>query len=230
MSFWLQQNYHLFLEVNEHAGRFPWLDGLMVFCADSLIFLWPLFLLALWGRPLSWRKRSLRPGELEIVQECRAAVLWALVACLVAYGINLGVEAFLFEPRPFIAHHVNLLISHAADDSFPSDHTAWSFAVVGMLLFALLPRLFSAWRMRTRQGSVESLQTLRFPLILMIIAIAIACSVGVARVFVGVHYPGDILGGSISGLIAAGIVTLLRHLLRRPTLGLLSLAQRFRLA
>ncbi len=230
MSFWLQQNYHLFLELNEHAGRFPLLDGFMVFCADTLIFLWPLLLLLLWGRPLAWRGRLLRPGEMEIVQECRAAVLWVAVACLIAYGINLGVENLIFEPRPFITHHVILLISHAADDSFPSDHTAWSFAVVGMLLFALLPRLSAAWRLRTNQENGAGLQALRFPLILMGIAIVIACSIGIARVFVGVHYPGDILGGAISGLVAAALVTLLRRLFQKTTRNLLSLAQRFRLA
>jgi len=54
----LQLNYALFQDMNGHAGTHPLLDTLMVFCANSLIFCWPLFLLLVWGRPLNWRKQT----------------------------------------------------------------------------------------------------------------------------------------------------------------------------
>jgi membrane-associated phospholipid phosphatase len=31
----------------------------------------------------------------------------------------------------------------------------------------------------------------------MMLALVIACAIGVAHVFVGVHYPGDIVGGQL---------------------------------
>jgi undecaprenyl-diphosphatase len=232
MLFFLQENYHVFLDLNKFAGKSPLLDAVMIFCANTLIFLWPILLILLWGRPLSWRKRPLRPGEAEIVQECRSIVLWIAAACLLAYGFNLGIEHVIFEPRPFVAHphHVHLLIFHPADDSFPSDHSAWSFAVVGMLLFSFPFWLLSAWRKRLTFLNTGGIMSLFLPLVLMGIAVVMACSIGIARIFVGVHYPGDIVGGAVSGLLAAGIVTLLRHWLEKPTHAVLQLAQRFRLA
>jgi undecaprenyl-diphosphatase len=124
MTLLLHLNYLLFQKINGEAGDYAFLDTIMVFCANLLIFFWPLVLLALWGRPVSWRKRSLRHGEQEIIQECRSVVLWVGLACLFAYSMNLLIEQFVFEPRLFVTHKVHLLVSHVADGSFPSDHTA----------------------------------------------------------------------------------------------------------
>ncbi len=230
MSALLQFNYMLFQDINSHAGQTPWFDGLMIFCANSLIFFFPLLLLMVWGVPLNWRKRSLRQGEAEVIQERRAAVLWVAIACLLAYGLNLVIEQFVYEPRPFVSHKVHLLITHDADASFPSDHTAWSFAVVGMLLFVVLPLFRVAWRKRADGWRGSGFAPLFVPCLLIIAALVIACSIGLARIFVGVHYPGDILGGAIDGLVAAYVVTLLRHWLRRPTDVVLRFARTMRLA
>jgi undecaprenyl-diphosphatase len=226
----VQTNYALFAKINGLAGRWSLLDGTMVFCADILVFLWPLLMLLLWGRPRSWRKRPLRPGEAAIIQECRAIVIWIAAACLLAYFFNLFIEHIVFEPRPFITHHVHMLIKHAADASFPSDHSAWSFAVLGMLLFSLPSVLLSAWDQRVVAQDAETRRTFLFPLVLMGIAIVMACSIALARVFVGVHYPGDVIGGAVSGLLAAKVVTQIRSLLSKPTQALIQFAQRLHLA
>ena len=67
----LQLNYALFQDMNGHADTHPLLDTLMVFCANSLIFCWPLILLLVWGRPLNWRKQTLQPAEVEMIQKRR---------------------------------------------------------------------------------------------------------------------------------------------------------------
>ena len=250
----LQLNYMLFQEINAPAGSHPWLDALMIFCANFLIFFFPLLLFMVWGRPLNRRKRALFSGEAELLQERRALVLWVALACLLAFGLNLLIEQFVFEPRPFISHKVHLLVSHATDASFPSDHAAWSFAVVGMLVLLLLPPLIAVWRKRaegidtrsaeavaekefkrapTLRGPLsipDALRALRVPFLLMLAALVVACSIGLARIYVGVHYPGDILGGAIDGLIAACIVTALRRWLRQPTNAVIRFAQTLRLA
>ncbi|HEY1350646.1 MAG TPA: phosphatase PAP2 family protein [Ktedonobacteraceae bacterium] len=223
MSFFLQLNYALFQAINGHAGEHPWLNTLMVFCANDLIFLLPLVMLLMWGRPVTWRARALNNGELEVLRNRRATVLWVAFACLAAYALNLSFEQFLFEPRPFIAHHVNLLIAHAADDSFPSDHTAWAFAVGGMFLLQWLAAL------RMARGGLP-LQALAYPGLITLLALGMGCLIGFARVFVGVHYPGDILGGALDGLIAACAMTLLRSALSRPTNAVLRFAGSLHLA
>ena len=226
----LQLNYTLFQDMNVHAGTFPLLDTLMVFCANSLIFCWPLFLLLVWGRPLHWRKRMLQPGEVEMVQKRRAVVVWVGIACILAYLFNLLLEHVIFEPRPFVSHNIHLLLTHPADASFPSDHTAWSFAVVGMLLFLTLPVLISQWRKRDQGWQQQRFGAHMVPLLLVGAAIVIACSIGLARVYVGLHYPVDILGGAVDGLIAALIVTVLYRWLYKPTNAVLRFAQTMHVA
>jgi|SRR5579883_1551195 undecaprenyl-diphosphatase len=229
MSGLLQFNYMLFQDINVHAGQSPWFDLLMIFCANYLIFCLPIFLLFVWGIPFGWRKHPVSQSEAEIVYARRSVVIWVIVACVLAYAINLAWEQVIFEPRPFVNHKVHLLISHAADASFPSDHTAWAFAVFGLLAFCLLPLLFAA-RSRNGQNSAPARSVRLIPLLLILLALVIACSIGFARVFVGIHYPGDILGGAIDGLLAAGIVTALSRWLRQITNVVLGFAHTLHLA
>jgi len=220
----------LFQEINVPAGSHPFFDTLMIFCANSLIFCWPLLLLLVWGVPLNWRKRTLRPGEAELLEDRRSVALWVAFACLLAYAFNLLIEQFIFEPRPFVSYIVHQLITHPADASFPSDHSAWSFAVFGMLLFSLIPSVFAAWRMPSTDRRQPASSSLVVPVLLLIVAFVVACTIGLARIYVGVHYPGDILGGAIDGLVAALFITLLRHWLRQPTYAVLRFAHRLHLA
>lgn len=222
-------NYSIFQEINAPAGAHPWLDAIMIFCANSLIFLFPLVLVMAWGRPVNWRKHSI-PQEEDVLRERRSVVIWVGIACIVAYGINLLIEQFVFEPRPFVSHHVHLLVTHAADSSFPSDHTAWGFAVVGMLLFQFFPLFPRAYQHYKEAPTSNIWRPFLVPSLLLVLALILASSIGFARVFVGVHYPGDILGGALDGLVAALVVTLLRRRLSQPTNAVLRFAQKLRIA
>lgn len=230
MSQLMQLNYALFQSINSHAGTYPWLDHLMVFCANYLIFCLPLVMVLMWGRPVKWRSQELASGEQEILRERRAAVLWVAIACLAAYAINLLIEQVIFEPRPFISHSVHQLIAHAADGSFPSDHTAWSFAVGGMFLLQLLPAWSMARNQKRATGDNTLLKALNYPTWITLLTFVMGCVIGFARIFTGVHYPGDILGGALDGLIAALVITLIRYLLSKPTNALLRFAGEIHLA
>jgi undecaprenyl-diphosphatase len=230
MTTLLNFNYTLFQAINAPAGSNPLIDKIMIFCANFLIFCLPLLLIIEWGRPLNWYRRSLSQTEATVVQERRATALWIVVACILAYCLNLIVEHIVFEPRPFIAHKVHLLVTHAADASFPSDHTAWTFAVVGMLVLQFWLGFSSIKRQRSKGYEEIGYRPLAIPYMLMVAAFTMGLLIGFARVYVGVHYPGDIVGGAIDGLIAACIVTLLRRWLRQPTNAVLQFAQTLRLA
>lgn len=104
------------------------------------------------------------------------------VLAVVAAGVGLVVGHFLSSAvdraRPFVAHpQIHPFLHHAADASFPSDHATAAFAIAVVLLVRL------------------GLRTLP-----VLIAAAALC---VARVLVGVHYPGDVLAGAALGSLAA---------------------------
>ena len=72
---------------------------------------------------------------------------------------------------------IQLLISRPSDWSFPSGHTAASFASVAALYFAGEKKLWKP-------------------------ALVLACLIAVSRLYLYVHYPTDVLGGVVIGIIA----------------------------
>lgn len=73
----------------------------------------------------------------------------------------------------------DLLIKHPAHYSFPSGHTASSFAVSMVILF-MLPIMF-------------------------VPVFVYACLMGFSRMYVLVHYPTDVLAGAVLGLICGTV-------------------------
>jgi undecaprenyl-diphosphatase len=105
----------------------------------------------------------------------------------VAFLAGLGVAALGLEQRPFQTHRVHQLIAHAPGTSLPSDHATAAFAVA-LAIAAFLHR---------RWGAV------------LLVAAAL---IGLARIWVGVHYPADILASLVIALAAVGTVLLGRRL------------------
>lgn len=181
----------LFLAINRLAGRSHAADSLMVAGAKYLPIIFALALIALW---LSWRPENQRGAFL------------AGATALIALGIGQLVGMAFPRPRPFLSHHVTLLISRSPDTSFPSDHATLGFAVAIMV-----------WTFNRRVGAA-----------LLLLAALLAFS----RVFVGAHYPGDVLGGAILGSLTSWFLSLLAA---RPPLTngidwFMSLLSRWRLA
>ncbi|AZN42682.1 undecaprenyl-diphosphatase [Paenibacillus albus] len=127
------------------------------------------------------------------------AVLWfsgkeqnqkaTFYACLSA-GTALMIGAFIISPavnhpRPFVGHMVHQLIPHVADPSFPSDHSTLAFALA-----------FNVMLYNRKLGKLMFL---------------LAVLTGFARVYVGVHYPADILGGCVLSSIVSIVIFLVRQ-------------------
>lgn len=101
-----------------------------------------------------------------------------------ADGISHLLKATTDRPRPYVAlPHLHTLISRPASASFPSSHATTAFAGAVVLSF-LLPRLW--------------------PLFL-----AAAVLVAFSRLYVGVHYPSDVIAGAATGAVFAAAIILL---------------------
>jgi len=214
------------------VGHNTLLDDCVVFCANDLLFFLVIPIVLLWGLPSRWRRRTIRPEEAVVLHENRNTLIWMVCSCALAMVISSLVANFVFEPRPFVSHHVTLLFSHPADDSFPSDHATMAFAICGMFLFGLLSELKALRRLpdqATRHGRIM-LRLLRKPILLSCVVVVVCCLIGVARVCAGVHYPGDILAGAFDGIVAAALVSILARRLPVVTTWVLHFAQRLHLA
>ena len=123
-----------------------------------------------------------RPGGSARLKNAAAS---ALLAAGLGMLINQAIGQLWFRERPFAAHpHDTLLLTHrSADPSFPSDHATAAFAIA-----------FAVFFFSRRLGSVF---------------LAAATAIGVSRVLLGLHYPGDIAAGALIGLVSALLVTTL---------------------
>src|SRR6185437_16527284 len=193
----LSVNWNLFEDINQPAGHEGLLDPMMVFAANDLIFLLPLLFLVLWFAlvPRGSQGDAAR-------MEGHIVLALAVVGVVIALDINVLLGHLLFEPRPFISHPtvVHKLIAHAADDSFPSDHSAAAFALATVLLVSartIAQRDVARW----------------LAAIIALLGLLSAVAIAFARVYVGVHYPGDVLGGAICGILGGLIALALRPLL-----------------
>jgi len=118
-----------------------------------------------------------------------AAALWAPVGMLIAVGLNQPLVNHFREARPYSVYpHALVLVARSHDYSFPSDHAVMAGAVAAGLLVA-----------HRRLGAVAVLA-----------ALLMAC----ARVYVGAHFPLDV----VIGLLFGAGVTLTGFLLFRSLL------------
>jgi len=93
------------------------------------------------------------------------------------------IRFFYYRPRPPVILSIEPLIDLSSSGSFPSGHATIFFALAGAMF--LLNRRWGLWFF----GG--------------------AILIGIARIFVGVHWPLDIVGGLVVGFLSAGIVKLL---------------------
>jgi undecaprenyl-diphosphatase len=97
---------------------------------------------------------------------------------VLAFGLAQVLAHLSDEKRPFQDHPVQLLIPHAPGAGMPSDHATAAFAIA----FGLMAFL-------SRRAGVA--------------LVPLALLIGFARVWVGVHYPGDILAAVIIAALSA---------------------------
>ncbi|MCK5818691.1 MAG: undecaprenyl-diphosphatase [Psychromonas sp.] len=162
-------NVATFLFINQYAGKNILLDNLLITAAKVMPYVFILVLVYLWFN-----------AKLDTKKSCFNAGLSVLLGMLSSYTIAI----FYYHPRPFVEHLGTLLIKHAPNTSFPSDHATFIFCIAVMLLFN-----------KTIRGTASLLCVLAF-------------IGGFSRVFCGVHFPLDILGAILVAIFSSLVVFL----------------------
>ena len=115
----------------------------------------------------------------------RRAKRHVLVAAGLAFVLGLALNQLLLlefdRVRPYISGVTTLLVPPSADPSFPSDHATAVFSIAATFMLGQM-RWQALWFF---PGAVV---------------------VALSRVFVGIHYFGDVLGGAATGVIAAVVI------------------------
>ncbi|MEU2953812.1 phosphatase PAP2 family protein [Streptomyces xanthochromogenes] len=104
----------------------------------------------------------------------RYATAATLAVLLLGQGVRYGLMAAVARPRPDAVDWATTASGH----SFPSGHTATSALTAGLLIWAVLTR--------------SRLSAARFTVALIVLW---AVAVGLSRVYLGVHWASDVLGG-----------------------------------
>lgn len=131
-------------------------------------------------------------GDAPAAQRWLRAGLSMALALPVSVALTWALKEMVAAPRPLSLLGVEAVrVFDAADSafSFPSGHSA-SAALVATSLWVVLPSWFRA------------------------LALVLCVAVGVSRIWLGMHFPSDVLAGFASG---AGVAAASAFLMRRAT-------------
>lgn len=167
-----------------YAGT-PLLNEIMIFAAENLVYLVPVALLYLWFAPEEGRASSSFRMALSVpwfaTEEGKAKSVFIAVTIIVSLAISYALGQFYSHPAPYMVGYETLLVE-TPENSFPSQHTT--------VVFAFAWPLFHL-QDRRREG---------------LIALILASLVGISRVYVGVHFPLDIIGAIGASLLGFTLV------------------------
>ena len=122
-------------------------------------------------------KRLKKEKYLKIAKLC-------LFALIIAGLISAGLKILVQDPRPYIIlDHVRQLVIPTEPNSFPSGHTASSLSIITVLVASF------------KQNKI-----------LVALLILFGFFVGFSRIYVGVHYPFDVIAGAVVGVLIGVVV------------------------
>lgn len=164
-------NTQLFYWVNQLAGQSPFFDTFFIFLTTTGFDLVLVFTLMYFFVIAPLREKNL----LERLRIWREAIM-ITISAFVTWGIVWCIKILASAPRPFeTLAGVRQLVEESVKTSFPSNHAALSMALATAVYF----------------------HNKKLGIVLFVIALIVSFS----RVYVGVHYPVDVLVGGIIGIV-----------------------------
>lgn len=150
----------------------------------------------------------------------RLGIICALSLLLTYICCNLILKPAVNRTRPWITFSaVNAMLPPPGDASFPSGHSANSMGLAWALFINSLPV-----RKKVTDSDGSTVRTLRdydsIPCLGWkgtgaspqtvhrwgIFAVVFACLIGLSRLYLGMHYPSDVICGLLLGMICATII------------------------
>jgi len=182
-------------DLNRVAVSSPGLSEFQLFLSENNLIKGGLFMIAIWWL---WFKQDATPDR----NQNRLVIIGILVGCLVGtFATRVLTHLLPFRPRPIYATDLHLSpflwqpdgLDHMT--SLPSDHAT--------LYFALATGFFFISR--------------RFGFIALLYALLVICF---PRLFLGYHYPSDLIAGAAVGTVAAYVANrpFIRHLFYQPVI------------
>ncbi|MBZ9572575.1 phosphatase PAP2 family protein [Patescibacteria group bacterium] len=166
----------IFQYLNNFALKYLWLDVIAIFFAKYLG--WVLIGILILFLIKNFKKYW-------------KMVVTAFVSAVLARFIITEIIRWLWpRTRPFVGAEVNLLLPHRLTGSFPSGHAAFFFAL-SMAFFLCYKKVYPLPKFWWGAG------------ILFFIA---SFLIAISRVFSGLHWPSDILGGALVGIFSAWLI------------------------
>lgn len=202
-------NSSIYLDLNRFARHTAWAHGFMHAYA---LWLGPVLLAAVFvaAYALAWWRGAARASVLLLVGG---------IGTIVSLGLNQLVGHAARELRPYATYrHALVLVGKANDYSFPSDH---SIVAGGLTLSLLVVLGREAWRRRHDTAPGTSRPVAAGPevpgafRVLILVNIVLGLFLCFARVYVGAHYPGDVVAGYLLAAAVVLALSLLRPLLCR---------------
>jgi undecaprenyl-diphosphatase len=121
----------------------------------------------------------------------RRAAVWLAIAMIGALALDTALKYAYHRARPVAFFGV---APHSY--SFPSGHALCSFCFYGVLAGLLSARVKAlSWR-----------------LLIWITAAILVVAIGISRIYLGVHYPSDVIAGYLAATVWTGTVIVLDHL------------------
>lgn len=163
----------------------PWLDQLMMFLSTTTAWI-PLYLVLVYLLIKNYRKQTWM------------VLLAVALTILLADQITSSIMKPFFERlrpshEPSLAERVYIVNQYRGGKfGFASSHAANTFGIATLMSLAL--RMYRPW---------------------ISLLFLWALGVGYTRIYLGVHYPGDILAGYVVGFFCALIAWLAMNLLKR---------------